>query len=33
MTEVRYYRTKLGEEEREKMDRSYGLFTKNLMER
>ena len=25
MTEVRYCRTKLGEEERERMDRSYGL--------
>ena len=25
MTEVRYCRTKLGEEDRERMDRSYGL--------
>ena len=28
MTEVQYCRTKLGEEERERMDRSYGLSDK-----
>ena len=27
MTEVRYFRTKHGEEESERMDRSYGPFT------
>ena len=31
MTEVRYCRTKLGEEESERMDRSYGLSDKETI--
>ena len=31
MTEVQYYRKKLGEEERERMDRSYGLSDKGTI--